>query len=247
VFPLTRWPRQTLALLYGLPSACLVLSAATQNLVPVTVALVGELALLLVALLLAVINGFRRREAVARAQVSWIILGIGASLGGYLTVYLLNYFHLFPSWLPTWPLILVDLILPACLGIAITRYRLFDIDLIIRRTLVYAALTALVYFGSVVALQILFTALTGQQRSELVTVLSTLAIAALFVPLGGRLQTFVDRRFYRRKYDAARALAQFGVSLRDEVELEALSQRLTAVVDETMQPETVDLWLRGQG
>jgi hypothetical protein len=129
------------------------------------------------------------------------------------------------------------------------RYRLWDIDLLINRALVYGALTlllALGYFGAVVVLQAVFQAVAGQARSALVTVLSTLIIAALFGPLRNRLQAAIDRRFYRRKYDAARTLAQFGASLRDEVNLENLSADLLAAVEETMQPEAVGLWLRGQ-
>ena len=132
-------------------------------------------------------------------------------------------------------------------GQAILRHRLYDIDVIIRRTLVYAALTgvlALAYFGSVVLLQNIFSALTGQSQSTLVTVLSTLGIAALFGPLRARVQAIIDQRLYRRKYDAARTLAAFGASARDEVEMEALKQHLLNVVDETIQPASVDLWLR---
>lgn len=135
------------------------------------------------------------------------------------------------------------------IGLAILLSQLWDIDLIIRRTLVYGVLTALlalVYFGSVLGLQSLFTALTGAARSELVTVLSTLVIAALFVPLRRRLQAAIDRRFYRGKYDAARTLAQFSASLRDEVDLKQLTDGLVSVVHGTMQPESVDLWLKQQ-
>jgi hypothetical protein len=139
------------------------------------------------------------------------------------------------------------LLLPLALGFAILRYRLWDIDLIIRRTLLYSSLSAaliLAYFGSVLMLQSVFAALTGESRNALVTVLSTLAIAALFGPLRGRIQVWIDRRFYRRKYDAARTLAAFGAQARDVVELEQLTSQLVRVVDETMQPTHVGLWVR---
>jgi hypothetical protein len=136
--------------------------------------------------------------------------------------------------------------IPAATGIAILKYRLYEIDLLINRTLVYGSLTAtlaLVYVGSVVVLQGAFRALTGQE-SQLVVVATTLAIAALFNPLRRRIQGFVDRRFYRRKYDAAKTLAAFSAKLRDETDLDALNAELVGVVRETMQPSHVSLWLR---
>jgi hypothetical protein len=136
---------------------------------------------------------------------------------------------------------------PLLLAIAILRYRLWDIDLLINRALVYGSLTAtlaLAYFASVVVLQGLVRLLTGQSQSPVVTVVSTLAIAALFVPVRRWVQGFIDRRFYRRKYDAAQTLAEFSNSVRHEVELGRLAERLTEVVEETLQPESVSLWLR---
>jgi hypothetical protein len=126
------------------------------------------------------------------------------------------------------------------------RYRLYDIDLLINRALVYGSLTAtlvLLYFGGIVVLQRLFVALTGEQ-STLAVVASTLTIAALFNPLRLRVQALVDRRFYRRKYDAAKTLAAFNFRLRDETELETLNDDLVGVVKETMQPAHVSLWMR---
>jgi hypothetical protein len=133
-------------------------------------------------------------------------------------------------------------------GIAILRHRLYDIDLIINRTLVYGSLTAVlvgVYFGGVAATQAVFQALTSQDDPpQLSIVVSTLAIAALFTPLRRRFQAFIDRRFYRKKYDARKTLETFSAQLREETNLEALSDALVGVVRETMQPSHVSLWLR---
>jgi hypothetical protein len=137
---------------------------------------------------------------------------------------------------------------PIAIGIAILRYRLYEIDTLINRTLVYGALTAAlvaVYFGGVATTQAIFRAFTGQeQQPQLAIVVSTLLIAALFNPLRRRIQGFIDRRFYRRKYDAAKTLEAFSAKLRDETDLDALSDDLVGVVRETMQPAHVSFWLR---
>jgi hypothetical protein len=138
------------------------------------------------------------------------------------------------------------LLIPLSIGIAVLRARLFDIDVIINRTLLYGSLTATLialYFGGIVVLQRLFVLLTGQQ-STLAVVASTLLIAALFNPLRRRIQAFIDRRFYRRKYDARKTLEAFSTKLREGTDLDALSNDLVGVVRETMQPAHVSLWLR---
>jgi hypothetical protein len=137
-------------------------------------------------------------------------------------------------------------LVPLSIGVAILGYRLWDIDIIINRALVYSVVTtmlALVFFGGVTLLQGIFRALTGQE-SQLAIVASTLAIAALFEPLRRRVHTFIDRRFYRRKYDAAKTLHNLSAKLRDETDLDALSDDLVEAVRETMQPTHVSLWLR---
>jgi hypothetical protein len=135
---------------------------------------------------------------------------------------------------------------PTAVGIAMLRYRLYGIDILINRTLVYGTLTAMlvvVYFGGIVVMQRFFVLLTGE-KSTLAVVASTLLIAALFTPLRRRIQSFIDKRFYRRKYDAAKTLETFSIKLKDETDLGALGDNLVGVVRETMQPAHVSQWLR---
>jgi len=140
------------------------------------------------------------------------------------------------------------ILIPLSIGVAVLRSGLFDIDVIINRTLVYGSLTvtlALLYFGGVTLTQSLLGALTGQDKlPQLAVVASTLVVAAMFNPLRHRTQEFIDRRFYRKKYDAAKTLDEFSARLRDETDLGALSNDILTVVRDTMQPEHVSLWLR---
>ncbi|MGI8586138.1 MAG: hypothetical protein ACR2M0_00400 [Chloroflexia bacterium] len=189
-----------------------------------------------------------------RQQTKWVVFGLGMSMLGFLFALLLGNV-LLPSsvahsgWgtlFGTTIIYAFFLGIPISIGIAIMRSRLYDIDILINRTLVYGVLTGtllLVYFGSVVLLQALLRPLTGQSN-DLAIVASTLAIAALFNPLRRRIQGFIDRRFYRRKYVSEQVLAAFGETVRDEVDLDSLTGRLVAVVDETMRPAEISLWLR---
>jgi hypothetical protein len=194
---------------------------------------------------------YRRAPAGERQQIKWLLYA-GAV---FAVVYALNYFLSAAgqwgsanAWLNL--LFVVSILaFPVAIAIAILRYRLYDIDVIIRKTLVYTLLTALlalVYFGSVVLLQRLFGALTGVTQSPLAVAVSTLAIAALFTPLRRRIQDVIDRRFYRKKYDAQRVLAQFALTARDETDLDTLTNELARVVQETLQPERVSVWLSQQ-
>ena len=187
---------------------------------------------------------------VERQQIKWFAYATAVAISG---VILKNtvYPAVSVGWVWWVGLILTALGVassPVAMGLAILRYRLYEIDLIINRTLVYGALTATlvaVYFGGVTATQAIFRVLTGQeQQPQIAIVVSTLVIAALFNPLRRRIQSFIDRRFYRHKYDAAKTLEAFSAKLRDETDLDALSDDLVGVVRETMQPAHVSLWLR---
>ena len=185
---------------------------------------------------------FRRSRGEERQQLKWFVYA-GVLIVGALFIPLLV-----PGAASSVLQLLVMPLLPVAAGVAILRHRLYEIDLLINRTLVYGSLTAmlaLVYFGGVAATQAIFQALTGQeQQPQLAIVVSTLVIAALFNPLRRRIQGFIDRRFYRRKYDAAKTLEAFSAKLRDETDLDALNAELVGVVRETMQPAHVSLWLR---
>src|ERR671911_768358 len=214
------------------------------------------LPLCMVASVLSLVLRYRRSRGEQRQQIKWI--AFAASVVGFLYLIAMVFAFVFPSggWFQAGSPLWLDLLgyvalcsftlVPIAVGFAVLRYRLYEIDIIINRTLVYGSLTislALVYVGLVVSLQYDFRALAGGD-SQLVIVASTLAIAALFNPLRRRNQSFIDRRFYRRKYDARKTLEEFSSKLRDETDLNALHADILAVVRETMQPEHVSFWLR---
>jgi hypothetical protein len=219
-------------------------------------ALLGTLGLvgLFMTLAVAVAGGislvlrFRRVRGVERQQIKWfafsgVVFCAVFAAGTFLWTLPQSQAT---AWI--WPVLFLAgaSTIPVAVGIAILRYRLYDIDFLINRTLVYGSLTATllaVYFGAIVLFQRLFIVLTGQE-STLAIVASTLVIAALFNPLRRRIQAFIDRRFYRRKYNAAKTLEAFSAKLRDETDLGALNAELVGVVRVTMQPEHVSLWLR---
>ena len=190
----------------------------------------------------------RRAVGVERQQLKWLAY----AAGGLVIVSILIIISIAidtPRWYE-WVAYAINVVVtpgvPISIGIAILRYRLYDIDIIINRTLVYGSLTVTLvalYFGGIVVLQRVFVVLTGQQ-STLAVVASTLLIATLFNPLRRRIQSFIDRRFYRSRYDARKTLETFSAKLRDETDLEALNDDLVGVVAETMQPAHVGIWLR---
>jgi hypothetical protein len=191
---------------------------------------------------------FRHAGGVERQQIKWLAYAASLVVFGTTLAYGV-YGATGVRW--TWQvgitLLAIGLVgTPIAVGIAISRHRLYEIDTLINRTLVYGALTAalaLLYFGGIVLLQSVFVALTGQQ-STLAVVASTLLIATLFNPLRRRIQAFIDRRFYRRKYDARKTLEAFYAKLRDETDLDRLGVDLVEIVSETMQPAHASLWLR---
>jgi hypothetical protein len=222
----------------------------------VAYAILPLLPLCMFASAVSLVLRYRRSKGDERQQIKWIAFAASLVALTYLIAMLASFVHPSEAWttvgsvwwlnILTIAALLSFVTIPIAVGFAVLKYRLYDIDLIINRTLVYGSLTVTLvalYFGGIVVLQRVFVFLTGQQ-STLAVVASTLLIAALFTPLRQHIQSFIDRRFYRSKYDAAKTLEAFSVQLRDETDLDALSEDLVTVVRDTMQPAYVSLWLR---
>ena len=195
----------------------------------------------------SVVMRFRRSRGRERQQMKWFVYAVTLLLVFSVSIFASD-FDFLPEIVSGVVLGLALVALPTAIGTAILKHRLYEIDVVINRTLVYGSLTALlvaIYFGGVATTQAIFRALSGQEEQpQLAIVVSTLAIAAMFNPLRRRIPAFIDRRFYRRKYDAAKTLEALSAKLRDETDLDALNKELVGVVRETMQPAHVGLWLR---
>jgi hypothetical protein len=231
-------------------------------LVDASYVLLPLLPLCILASAISMVLRYRRSGGEVRQQIKWVAFVASFSGTTYLIAMLSQLAVLAESegglpLFPWWAEVLFSVAVlgfagvPVAIGFAVMRYRLYDIDIIINRTLVYGSLTAMlvaIYFGGVAMMQALFRAFTGQEEQpQLAVVVSTLAIAALFNPLRKRIQSFIDRRFYRRKYDARKTVEAFSARLRDEMDLETLNRDLAGVIEETLQPAHVSLWLRSDG
>jgi hypothetical protein len=214
------------------------------------------LPLCMLASALSLVLRYRRSGGEERQQIKWIAFAASVVVVVYAIAMIASFVFPAESWttggsvwwlnLLTYAVLSSFTLVPIAVGIAVLKYRLYEIDIIINRALVYVSLTATLvalYLGGIVLLQRVFVAFTGQ-RSTLAVVASTLLIAALFNPLRRRIQSFIDRRFYRSKYDARKTLEAFSTKLREETDLEALTSEVVGVVRETVQPAHVSLWLR---
>jgi hypothetical protein len=204
--------------------------------------------ILFIALLpatLSLVFRYRRAAGQERTQLRWLAYAAALNIG----FFIIDAPNLHQAWVSEETMSVISnallLCLPLSVAIAILRYHLYDIDVIIRKTLVYGVLTAslaLVFFGGVALLQQVIGRISGTEDSPVVIVISTLTIAALFAPLRRRIQDFIDRRFYRSKYNAEQALEEFAATARDETDLEALTGKLVELISQTIHPNRVDLW-----
>jgi hypothetical protein len=252
-----RWTRWLVFVFLALNVLESLLPQAPASVAPQYVLQLGGLLLVVLVLigLFSQIYRYRRvSSALQRQQTKWVLYGVLASI--FLFAILVSLGKLFMRTPELFAVLLINtmiyasgLLIPLSIGFSVLRYRLYDIDIIVNRTLVYGTLTALlllVYFGLVFSLQNVFSVII-HAHNDVAIVISTLGIAALFQPLRWRIQRVIDRRFYRRKYDAQHTLAAFSATLRSEVDLNALSGHLLDVVRETMQPAHASLWLLRSG
>jgi len=266
VFPNGRFaPRWTQWVFWLLAIPSMLASALPQLGLPIddrifALALITPFAVWFAVAVYAVIYRYTRlSNPTERQQTKWVMAGFLGTFILFIPFILVTIFFppsqpslervlfMYLVYLPLY--VLAYLCLPGGIAFAILRYRLYAIDVIIRRTLVYTTVTgllALVYFGSIITLQAMFQSVTGE-RSAFVIVLSTLLIAALFTPLRRRIQAVIDRRFFRKKYDAQQVLARFAITARDETDMNALSVELLKVVKDTMAPTSMSIWLQGVG
>ncbi len=263
VFPSGRFaPRWTQWVFWPLAIASMLATVLPQLGLPIddriyAISLISPFAVWFAVAVYAVIYRFTRISNVTeRQQTKWVMAGFLGTFILFVPFILVTIFFppsqpspsrvlfMYLVYLPLY--VFAYLCLPGGIAFAILRYRLYAIDVIIRRTLVYTTVTgllALVYFGSIITLQAMFQSVTGE-RPAFVIVLSTLLIAALFTPLRRRIQAVIDRRFFRKKYDAQQVLARFAITARDETDMNALTAELARVVQEAMEPESVTVWLK---
>jgi hypothetical protein len=250
--PMRRFPRLAPASLYGSMIAMIAFALwwvsgdVTETDAAEAIVLGGLLILLAIGIFSALHTLFTVQDPVRKAQIRWVAWGALLSVGYIFLGFAVMLFGIpIEAYFAVVPRV-IFIAFPATIAIAIMRYRLFDIDFLINKTLVYGILTALlagVYFSCVVVLQRVLYTLTDGGGTDLAVVGSTLAIAALFQPLRRRIQVTIDRRFYRQKYDAVQTLQEFSLRLRDEVDLQALTSDLLVVVGDTVQPVHASLWL----
>jgi hypothetical protein len=253
------WIAQSVAVAFGRPVLQSGASIGTSTPNPLAVAGLAPIDVLLTQTLgvplgfgllaiswTAVIVRFRRSRGVERLQIKWFLYAVGVVLLAFATLFPLAFItNAISGDIFFFTFTFTFMLIPLSIGIAVLRYRLYDIDVLINRTLVYGATTgaiAITFFGGIVVLPALLRPIIS--GSEVAVAVSTLVCFALFQPLRGRIQEAVDRRFYRSRYDAARTLDEFGVRLRDEVALDAVRADLLDAVRETVQPVHASVWLR---